>query len=352
MKRDPRARPPVVRLPLGRRNLPSPSRARAVGAALLVACAIVVAIAPWAAWMRGPAALALVALAAVLHRAFARAKPADGWLVVDDQGVRRVSGARESVVVDWREPFGAMVLASADRSAFVVALTMPRAVRYVSARVANAEDAASARTVIACATTAADSDLQLGTESSLRAADAERLLSEIARRVPAALERAYLSDAGGEPVVLERTELRVGGRRIDLRAPLEWRASIFHERGPHAASVCQATWVRQAGVEVVLVAPVPADGGWLREAHADVRSAGDGTGVEHAIARDMRLMQAVAGEPPPRELRRAIDRTFMLPLRRALDRAPRVAGTERIRGERSSPAISADADAAIPPRAR
>jgi hypothetical protein len=246
--RDPRARPPVVRLPLGSRDLPSPSRARAVEAALVVAFAVVVAVAPWPAWLRGSVALALVALAAVLHRAFARPKPADGWLVVDEQGVRRVGGARESVVVDWREPFGVMVLATADRSAFVVALTMPRAVRYVSARVASAEDAASARTVIACATTAADSDLQLGAESWLSAADAERLLSEIARRVPAALDRAYLSDAGGEPVVLERTELRVGGRRIDLRAPLEWRASIFHERGPHAASVCQATWVRQAGV--------------------------------------------------------------------------------------------------------
>jgi hypothetical protein len=41
-------------------------------------------------------------------------------------------------------------------------------------------------------------------------------------------------------------------------------------------------------------------------------------------APDAKLLQTVSGEPPPRELRRAIDRMFMLPLRRALDRAPRV----------------------------
>jgi hypothetical protein len=44
--------------------------------------------------------------------------------------------------------------------------------------------------------------------------------------------------------------------------------------------------------------------------------------------RDLRLMQGAVAEPPPRELRRAIDRVFMLPLRRALDRAPRISRVE------------------------
>jgi hypothetical protein len=35
-------------------------------------------------------------------------------------------------------------------------------------------------------------------------------------------------------------------------------------------------------------------------------------------------MQSLADAPPPRDLRVAVDRLFMLPLRRALDRAPRV----------------------------
>jgi len=64
--------------------------------------------------------------------------------------------------------------------------------------------------------------------------------------------------------------------------------------------------VRQGDGEVVLVAPLGEGGASLQGAP------------------DARLMQAVTGEPPPRELRKAIDRLFMLPLRRALDRAPRV----------------------------
>jgi hypothetical protein len=115
-----------------------------------------------------------------------------------------------------------------------------------------------------------------------------------------------LQDASGDPVVLDRGELRVGARRIDLSAPLEWRAFVFEELGVHAVSLCQATWVRQGDGEVVLVAP-------LGEGGASIQG-----------APDARLMQAVTGDPPPRELRRAIDRLFMLPLRRALDRAPRI----------------------------
>jgi hypothetical protein len=84
--------------------------------------------------------------------------------------------------------------------------------------------------------------------------------------------------------------------------------------------------VRQAEAEVVLVAPMPGDGNWLREADEAVRANTAGTGriVQRSVARDARLMQAALGEPPPRELRRAIDGVFMIPLRRALDRAPRV----------------------------
>jgi hypothetical protein len=69
--------------------------------------------------------------------------------------------------------------------------------------------------------------------------------------------------------------------------------------------------VRQGDGEVVLVAPV---------GEAALPGA---AGPSAAAAPDARLMHAVGGEPPPRELRRAIDRLFMLPLRRALDRAPR-----------------------------
>jgi hypothetical protein len=337
MMQDARARSATLRLPLGAANGTSSSRAAGTVASLLVACAVAVAVAPWAAWFRALSTMALVAIAGWLHGVIARKRrPPDGWLVVDEQGVRRVGLQNESIVLDWQEPFGATVLASGDRATFLVAFTLPRAVRYVSARVTDAEDAASAPTVIDRATTAADSDLRIGNAASLKAADAEKLLAEIARRAPAALDRAYLSDADGEPVILEPTELRVGGRRIDMRAPLEWRAMIFFEQGVGTVSVCQGTWVRQGGVEVVLVAPLPADGVWLRSTHLAVRAAGEGRAVQRAIERDIRLMQAAFGEPPPRELRRAVDRIFMLPLRRALDRAPRTqVEVDRVRPQRS-----------------
>jgi hypothetical protein len=132
-----------------------------------------------------------------------------------------------------------------------------------------------------------------------------------------------LSDAAGQPVTLDRGELRVGARRIDLTTPLEWRASLYQERGAHAASVCQATWIHQGDTEVVLVAPLPADGAWMGDADMALRAAGVGAAVKRSVARDLRLIQASAGEPPPRDVRHAIDRVFMLPLRRALDLAPR-----------------------------
>jgi hypothetical protein len=165
------------------------------------------------------------------------------------------------------------------------------------------------------AATVSECDLPRGDDAALGTDDAARLLLEVTRRAPAALERVYLSDANGESLVLDATELRIGPRSVDLSAPLEWKASCYQERGTHAASVCQATWVKQDDVEVVLVAPMPGDSGWLRR--------GNDTAAGDLLARDVRLMQASAGDPPPRDLRRAIDHLFMLPIRRALDAAPR-----------------------------
>jgi hypothetical protein len=326
-----RRRPELLRLALGPRVLARPTWGALALQVALVGGAIVVAIAPWAGGVaiRAIAVVALVALAGALHHASSRRRnPPKGWLIVDERGVHRAEGSSPpAILVDWREPLGATILASADRARFLIALTTPRATRFLSARVADGEDAACAPTLIERATTTPDSDLRADHESALAAADAERLLDALARRAPSALDRVYLSDAGGEPVVLDRTELRVGARRVDLSSPLEWRALLFQEVGAQTASVCQATWVRQGDVEVVLVAPMAADGTWLREADDAVRLAGEAGVVQRSVARDARLMQAAVCEPPPRELRRAIDRLFMLPLRRALDRAPRISRT-------------------------
>jgi len=328
VQRGSRAGSEALRLPLGPRAAPDPPRSSAWLSVALVVAAIAAAVAPCPfdvpTWARAALAVGLLLLAALVQHALrGRAPPPRGWLLVDGAGIHRVERAR-TALVDWTAPFGVTVLASADRATLLLAITSPEATRYLSVRVRHAEDAASAPTLIDRATTAADSDLRAQDETALTAADAERLLAEVVRRAPEALDRAFLSDLAGEPIVLERGELRVGPRRIDLAAPLEWRATFFQELGAYTASVCQATWVRQADVELVLVAPMPGDGVWLNEVDAAVRAAGAGGAVQRSVARDLRLMQAAAGDPPPRELRRAIDRLFMLPLRRALDRAPQM----------------------------
>ena len=314
----------MLRLPIGRR-LPRGSRhASGVAGSVLVLCAIAVALGPGAQWRRALEAVGFVALAAAASHALGkRRQPPHGWLLVDDDGLHRVDRATRVTLVEWTEPFGVTVLASADRATLLIALTSPRATRYVPATVRDAEDASAAATVLERATTAAASDLRAGDDAALSAADAERLLAAIERRAAASLDRLYLSDASGQALTLDREELRVGARRIDLSAPLEWRASLFQERGAHAASICQATWVRQGEVEIVLVAPLAADGTWMGDASAAVRAAGRGAAAKRSVAQDLRLTQAVAGEAPPRDARHAIDRVFMLPLRRALDRAPR-----------------------------
>jgi hypothetical protein len=311
-------------LPVGR-SLPRGSRhVSAAAATILVLCAIAAALGSSARWVRALEGVGFVALAgAVSHTLGRRRQPPHGWLLVDDAGLHRVDRATRATVVEWAEPFGVTVLASADRATLLLAVTSPRATRYIPATVRDAEDASAAVTILERATTAAASDLREGDDAALSAADAERLLAAIGRRAAAALDRVYLSDASGHAVVLDRTELRVGTRRIDLSAPLEWRASLFQERGVLTASICQATWVRQGEVEIILVSPLAADGTWMVDANVAVRAAGQGPAAKRAVAHDLRLTQAVAGEPPPRDARHAIDRVFMLPLRRALDRAPR-----------------------------
>ncbi len=305
--RDVRKALGVLRLPLGPR-IPAPSAGRAwLASAPAIVAAIAVALAPGGQGIRALGAGGLLLLGAALHWWLARRVTAPrAWLVVDERGLRRLQAGKETRLADWADAFGATVLARADRAAFAVALTSASATRFVPVQVVDRADAASAPTLLERAATAAESDLVADASTALSAADAERLLQALAARAPGSLDRVHLVDAAGEAVVLDRAELRVGSRRVDLAAPLEWRAFAYQELGADSAWLCQATWVRQGEVEVFLVAPMPADASTMRGAP------------------DARLLPSGRGEPPPRELRRAVDHIFMLPLRRALDRAPRI----------------------------
>jgi hypothetical protein len=131
-----------------------------------------------------------------------------------------------------------------------------------------------------------------------------------------ALGRAFLSDGTGAPIALDRATLTVGEKTFDLTSALDWRPLMFHESTGQAAALYQATWIRQGGSEVVLVAPMPAS---IVPRDAQLQATGK---LGRALTRDLRLLQAPAETPPPREVRVAIDRPFMMAVRRVLDDAP------------------------------
>jgi hypothetical protein len=272
------------------------------GAAARVACALVVA--------------ALLAAALVSRRRGALA-PA-GWIVADGAGVSRERAGAAVRLAPWGGRFGVAVLAGESQGRGLLAFTTSEATRLVPvrARADGDDDAAAARELFARASSIPDAELPSATDDggddALSAADALRLLAAIRAREPAAVDRILLSDPRGAPIVLEGHELRAGERVIDLTQPLEWRSFLFLESAGPLAAVVQATWVRQAGVEVVLVAPM----------HPDATSVSPS--APHASRpRDARWSTSAPDAAPPIELRMAIERLFMAPLRHALDRAPR-----------------------------
>src|SRR6185503_9796249 len=101
--------------------------------------------------------------------------------------------------------------------------------------------------------------------------------------------------------------------------PIEWRAFVFQEPLGQAVALYQGTWVRQGSSEIALVCLLPA-----------ITPAPEGEGValsslDRSALRDLRLMQGGPEDPPPLDQRVAVDRLVMLPIRSALDKAPRPA---------------------------
>jgi hypothetical protein len=191
-----------------------------------------------------------------------------------------------------------------------------------------------------------------GKPFDLDVADLSWLLHELATAQPEATGRILLSGPGGAGVELDGTDLSVGRKIFDLRAPLEWKPLLFQEglggsavaraAGDDAKDdimaggviVYQATSIRQLGTEAVIVATLPSLP--LGRPALFPIAGHEHPEIERALRRDLRLMQASADDPPARELRTAVERVFMLPLRAALDRAPRAS-----RSDVSSPAAAA-----------
>ena len=302
---------------------PAPRTAARLGAVVIGAFLVALAFALEGRLGFGPRlVMALAGVVPLVWAALASRRPApkhSGTFVsADALGLTRTTPDGEKPIVKWDGPFGVTLLASYGRPIALLAFTTPEHTRYVPTRISERSDVDDE--LFSRIAVLADLDLVDGIthDAALSSEAAGHLLRAIEKKSHQALGRAYLSDGKGHPIALDRGTLAVADRQFDLTASLEWRPLMFHESTGHAAALYQATWIRQGAFEVVLVAPMPAS-----IVPRDANAQRDANGrLGRALTRDLRLLQAPAENPPARELRVAIDRPFMMAVRRVLDDAP------------------------------
>jgi hypothetical protein len=272
---------------------------------------------PLPLWLRpiGVAGVLLVALLAVLllharRSSSTRTRSAPrrhgASIAVDDQGIWRLGSEGEAATIArWDETFGLTVLANPSLSRAVLAFTSAERTRLVAVRI---ESGADTERLLHQAVPVTDADLDDALagprHGCLSGKSAARLFGEVSKRAQAAVGSLYLFDASGAKVTLEGDLLGALEKIIDLSDPVEWRSFTFHEAGASGSAMMaltfyQATWVRQGANELFLVCPIPAEASSL------------------GLGRP-------SDPPPDRENRVAVDRLFMIPLRKALEGAPRI----------------------------
>lgn len=152
--------------------------------------------------------------------------------------------------------------------------------------------------------------------------DFRALVAALADRDRGCFDRIVLSDQTGAPLLLDGCDLFVRDKHFDLRRPLEWRSILFQESFGSVVTLYQGTWIRQGNTEVVMVSLLTPS---FFEANGQDPERAGIPELDVMATRDQRLLQATASDPPPTEQRIAMDGLFVVPLRRALDQAPRLA---------------------------
>lgn len=235
----------------------------------------------------------------------------------------------DHLVLDLSEPFGATLLSTHRRDRLVLVLSSTNGIFHVGVTLDDAVLDSAETSVSALApwwehvTTVAGEDAALdaigpdGEPVLLPQGEMSALLDTLRAMAPGCLDRVVLTDTRGAKVVLEEGALLVDSHAFDLNAPLEWRALVFQEPFGQVMTLYQGTWIRQGGSEVVLVSLMPSFGPLLEVEPNEIPL------LDRAVLRDLRLMQASAENPPPRDRRYAIERLLMMPIRSSLDRAPR-----------------------------
>ncbi len=323
---------------------PKPSRAHLFAIPLFITALFVVAfVRSLAVRALLPLALAAAAVALLVQRSRGRSRARRegqlrrGLLLrAHDLRFKPGRGDLAKPVLDRTQPFGATLLSTHRRDRLVLLLTSERGVFHVGTTV----DAAPARgdgspsrapsarnpaleSLLSRSTTVAGEDSAFesigpdGQPMLLAPRDFAAFIDALCEDDPGCLDRLIVTDTKGAPVVLDDGELRVDRFAFDLTAPLEWRALVFQEPFGQVMTLYQGTWIRQNGSEVVLVSLLPSLGPILEVEPGEIAT------LDRAVLRDLRLMQASAETPPPREQRHAIERLLMMPIRSSLDRAPR-----------------------------
>ncbi len=255
-----------------------------------------------------------------------------GEVRIDGHGIMRIEAKKSVRLARWGGPFGVTIFSNRACTRLLFAFTTPDSTRYLNVPILR-RDTDTLRDLLANAIVLTDSDVcwsHQDSSATIDARDALDLYRVLMTRAPASFERVYMSTPQGAIVLLNGGILRVGTQMFDLTAPLEWQGLVFKDSGGGASLVYQGTRVRQAGTEVVLVSLLPDAAAWLRpnEAawHEFIRESGRTSEQPESSTRvnDVRLMKSVPVDPPPPEIRFAIDRLFVLPFRQALDRAPSV----------------------------
>ena len=246
-------------------------------------------------------------------------------LHLDGTALRLLTGGEPKPLLDLSTPFGLTLLSNRKRDRAVLAVTSKNGSFLLGGRFGRSErpqlqSLLARASVIPTEEVAFDAIGPDGRAIELGAKDFKALVDALESVDPTAQDRLLLSDPSGEPLELHGDELVVRGHHFDLTRPLEWRSMLFQESFGQAFALYQGTWIRQGASEVVLVSLLPA--AVLDPSPLDFEAAGN-PDLDVRAMRDQRLMQATAGAPPPNEQRVAVDGLFMLPLRVALDGAPR-----------------------------
>jgi hypothetical protein len=244
-------------------------------------------------------------------------------LTADRSGILLVTeGAPPDRVFCFSPKFGFALLSTADRSRLVVALTNCGSSLFVGADVSPA-DGKRLSLLMSHAVTACREDLAMAMQSTrgpVMLVDTTallRLIDLMTQMDAASFGRVMLTDNLGREVVLERDRLQTSRCTIRLDQPLEWRGLVFREGNGAMGVEYQGTWVRQGKSEMVLVSLMAGD---VRQSIHEVE-ARTGGWPDAMLRQDAVLASGSPAAPPPVEQRVAVDRLFMLPLRRALDSA-------------------------------